>query len=98
MTTRKPKRRLARISLCLIVLLSMAGCANWELWHPNALEQDFGNAARNNLAQSVLNPGAGLNDAPAVGLSPTAAVNEKERYDKGFKGEEKKPAEMKVSY
>ncbi len=98
MTTKKPIWRLSITILCLSGVLSMAGCANWELWHPNALEQDFGNAARNNLAQSVLNPGAGLNDAPAVGLSPTAAVNEKERYDKGFKGEEKKPAEMKVSY
>ena len=53
---------------------------------------------RSNVAQSILNPRAGLNDTPAVGLSPTAAVNEMEHYDKSFKGEEKKPAEMKISY
>ena len=40
---------------------------------------------------SELNPQAGLNDTPAVGLSPTAAVNEMALYDKSFKGEEKSP-------
>ena len=53
---------------------------------------------RRNLAQSILNPRAGLNDLPAVGLGPTAAVNVMEHYDKSFKGEEKKPAEMKIAY
>ena len=53
---------------------------------------------RSNVAQSILNPRAGLNDTPAVGLSPTAAVKEMEDYDKSFKGEDKKPAEMKITY
>ena len=98
MTTKKPNRRLGIIILFLTMILSLAGCANWELWHPNALEEDYGNAVRNNLAQSILNPAAGQNDTPAVGLPPYAAVNEMEHYNKGFKGEEKKPAEMKITY
>ncbi len=98
MTTRKPNRLLGLIILFLTVVLGLAGCGNWELWHPNALEEDYGNAVRNNLAQSVLNPAAGLSDTPAAGLSPNAGVNEMERYNKTFKGEEKKPTEMKVTY
>jgi len=76
-------------------LLWLGGCS----WYgPNALEHDYGNAVRSNLAQSILNPQAGQNATPAVGLPPAAAVNEMERYDKPFKGDEKKPAEMKISY
>ena len=98
MTTRKPRRPLGIVLLCLIGVLCLAGCANWDFFGPNAIEQDFGNSVRNNVAQSVLNPRAGLNDTPAAGLSPNAGVNEMERYNKTFKGEEKKPAEMKISY
>jgi hypothetical protein len=74
----------------------VAGGCSW--CGPSALEQDYGNSVRSNLAQSILNPRAGLNDTPAVGLSPTGAVNVMEHYDKSFKGAEKKPAEMKISY
>ena len=86
------KRR--KLLLCLAGVWWLGGCS-W--FGSSALEQDYGNSVRNNLAQTILNPRAGLNDAPAVGLSPTAAVNEKERYDKSFKGEEKKPAELRIS-
>ena len=82
-----------KLLLCLAGVLWLGGCCG-----PTALEQDYGNSVRNNLAQSILNPRAGLNDTPAVGLSPTAAVNVKEHYDKSFKGEEKKPSEMKITY
>ena len=84
-----------KLLLCLAGVLWLGGCS-W--FGPNALEQDYGNSVRNNLAQSILNPRAGLNDTPTAGLSPTAAVNEKESYDKSFKGEEKKPSEMKITY
>lgn len=98
MITRKPKQQLGIVLLCLIGVLCLAGCGNWNLFGPSALEQDFGNSVHNNLAQSVLNPTASLNEAPAAGLSPNAGVNEMERYNKTFKGEEKKPAEMKITY
>jgi len=84
-----------KLLLCLAGVLWLGGCS----WYgPSALKQDYGNSVRNNLAQTVLNPRAGLNDTPAVGLGPTAGVNEMESYNKGFKGEEKKAAEMKITY
>jgi hypothetical protein len=87
---RKPYTALIRLTLGL-ALLGLAGC-----YPPSALEMDYGNSVRNNVAQQVVNPAAGFNPKPAVGLSPQAAVNTQEKYDKGFKGEEKKSLEMKL--
>ncbi len=95
MKTAKHNAKIGKLLLCLAGVCWLGGCS----WNgPNALEQDYGNSVRNNVAQSILNPRAGLNDTPAVGLSPTASVNQMEHYDKSFKGEEKKPAEMKITY
>jgi hypothetical protein len=74
------------------LLLSAAACAA-----PNTLEQDYGRSVRHNIAQQQVNPRAGLDTTPAVGLPPTAAANEMERYSKSFKGEEKKTLEMKLT-
>jgi hypothetical protein len=75
---------LRRLALGL-ALLGLAGC-----FMPSALEMDYGNSVRNNIAQQVVNPRAGFNPKPAVGLPPQAAANEMERYDKTFKEEPKK--------
>ena len=80
----KASQALRRLALGL-ALLGLAGC-----YPPSALEMDYGNAVRNNVAQQVVNPRAGFNPKPAVGLSPQAAANEMERYDKTFKEEPKK--------
>ena len=74
-----------------VALLGLAGC-----YPPSALEQDYGNAVRNNIAQQVVNPQAGFNPKPAVGLSPQAAYNTQEKYDKTFKAEEKKQLEFQM--
>jgi hypothetical protein len=74
-----------------VALLGLAGC-----FPPSALEMDYGNSVRNNIAQQVVNPQAGFNPKPAVGLPPKAAANEMDKYDKTFKGEEKKSLEMKL--
>jgi type IV pilus biogenesis protein CpaD/CtpE len=50
---------------------------------------DYGNSVRSNIAQQVVNPRAGFNPKPAVGLSPQAAAGEMDRYDKTFKEEPK---------
>ncbi len=76
-----------------LALLGLAGC-----YPPSALEMDYGNSVRNNVAQQVVNPNAGFNPKPAVGLPPQAAAGEMEKYDKSFKAEEKKALEMKMGY
>jgi hypothetical protein len=103
MTTKNPKGQCSKIILCLIGLLWLSGCAgtvkgNWNWFPPSAVEQDYGNSVRNNFAQTVVNPGAGQDASPAVGLEPTAATNSLGTYEKGFKGEEKKGSEMKITY
>ena len=86
MATKETKTSQALRRLALgVALLGLAGC-----YPPSALEMDYGNSVRNNIAQQVVNPQAGFNPKPAVGLSPQAATNEMERYDKSFKEEPKK--------
>jgi hypothetical protein len=75
------------LALALVWLL---GCAS-----PNTLEKDYGNAVANNIAQTVLNPQAGLQDTPTTGLNPTAGVNELQQYNKSFS--EKKAPEPKMT-
>ena len=93
---RKPEtaNRIIRGLLCLgaVALLGLVSCAA-----PTTIEQDYGRSVRNNQAQQVVNPRAALDPSPAVGLSPTAAANEMDRYNKSFKGEEKKGLEMKLT-
>jgi len=80
----KTPKALMRLALGL-ALLGLAGC-----YPPSALEMDYGNSVRNNIAQQVVNPRAGFNPKPAVGLPPQAAAGEMDRYDKTFKEEPKK--------
>jgi hypothetical protein len=85
MPTKETKTAPVLIRLALgLALLGLAGC-----YPPSALEMDYGNAVHNNIAQQVVNPTAGFNPKPAVGLSPQAAANEMERYDKTFKEDPK---------
>jgi len=62
----------------------LTGCTS-----PDTLQKDYGNSVHNNMAQSVLNPQAGLLDTPATGLYPKAAAGELEGYNKSFTGEPK---------
>ena len=69
MHTKETKTPQALRGLALgVALLGLAGC-----YPPSALEMDYGNSVRNNIAQQVVNPRAGYNPKPAVGLSPQAA-------------------------
>ena len=93
---RKPKteNRPARVLLGLgtgALLLAVLACA------PTTVEQDYGRSVHNNIAQQVVYPRAGLDSTPPTGLSPKAAANEMERYNKTFKGEDKKALEMKLT-
>jgi hypothetical protein len=71
--------------LCLSGGLLIMGCAC-----PKTVEQDYGRSVTNNLAQQVLNPEAGLDTTPAVGLTPTSGTNLYGAYEKTFKAEERK--------
>jgi len=77
--------------------LGLAGGAVW-LWlcgcGPSALERDYGRSVRNNIAQQVINPQAGLAATPTAGLDPQAGQNVLERYDKSFKEKELAPTMM----
>jgi len=52
---------------------------------------------RNNVAQQVVNPQAGFNPKPAVGLPPQAAANEMDRYDESFKKERKLEKQLETT-
>ena len=78
-------RALRRLALG-VALLGVAGC-----YPPSALDMDYGNAVRNNIAQQVINPRAGYDPKPAVGLPPHAGAAEMEKYDKSFKPESAPP-------
>ncbi len=65
-----------------VMLGGLMGCVS-----PDLVEKDFGNSVHNNMAQSVLNPQAGLTDTPAVGLTPKAGASEMDAYNKSFTGE-----------
>ncbi len=82
MQTKDMKIPRALMGLALgVALLGLSGC-----YPPSALEMDYGNSVRSNIAQQVVNPQAGFNPKPAVGLSPTAAYNNQVKYDKSFAG------------
>jgi len=56
---------------------------------PTALELDYGRSVSYNKVEQIVNPQAGLDPRPAVGLSPEATKNNLEKYDKSFKEEKK---------
>ena len=72
-----------------VALLWLAGC-----YPPSAVEQAWGNSVHNNIAQQVVNPQAGLNPTPPAGLTPQAAVNEMESYNKTFAPESQKSSQL----
>jgi hypothetical protein len=85
----KGARKIGRWLALGVVLLWLAGC-----YPPSAVEQNWGKSVHNNIAQQVLNPEAGLNPTPAVGLPPQAAVNEMENYNKSFSPESQKSPQL----
>jgi hypothetical protein len=87
---RGPRQLMLGLSVGL-ALLWVCGC-----YPPSALTLDYGNSVRNNIAQQVVNPRAGYEPTPAVGLTPQATANELDKYNKSFKSEEKKNLEMKL--
>ena len=77
-------RTMRLMAFGLILCLGLAGCCS------SAIQADYGRSVTNNLAQQVVNPQAGLETAPAAGLTPSASTNLYGKYEKGFKAEEGK--------
>lgn len=77
-------KRMAALMAVLGLLALTGGCCA-----PSALEADYGRSVTNNLAQQVVTPQAGLDTAPAAGITPTAGTNLYGKYEKTFKAEEK---------
>ena len=73
-----------RLALALGALLFLAGCYTGA----PILEADYGRSVTNNMVQMVVNPRAGQDTTPIVGLDPKAGANLQEKYDKSFKKEE----------
>ena len=82
----RPRQWLA-LGLLLSLMAWLMGCAC-----PSAVQEDYGRSVTNNLALQVVNPQAGLETAPAAGLTPTAGTNLYGKYQKTFTAEEKAAA------
>lgn len=80
---------LHRKCLTLGLLVLLAGC-----YPPSAVEQNWGNSVRNNMVGQMVNPQAGLNTSPPTGLTPQAAANEMESYNKSFTSEAQKSSQL----
>ena len=74
-------QRIARISLgCLgVITLLMAGCAG-----PTRLELDYGTSQELVKMNQTLNPDAGQNDEPMMGMDGEAAKNSHNYYRANF--------------
>ena len=48
--------------------------------------------------EKVVNPRAGFNPKPAVGLGPQATIREMDKYDKSFTPEKTEKKELKIKY
>jgi hypothetical protein len=84
------------LKLMLRLTVGLALLWLWGCYPPSALEMDYGNSVRNNIAQTVLNPQAGLNPTPPVGLPPQAAVNEMNSYNNSFTAAEQQKASQSM--
>ena len=67
----------------IAALLIFSGCGPKE----TMLSRNWGNSFESAKQSQILNPGAGKNIDPVVGLDGLAAGNKMEKYRKGFKKE-----------
>ena len=70
------------VVLALASLLGLSGCASSNT--PN-LDAKFGQAVRNARQQQTLNPSAGTNTDPVLGIDAAAAVHTQGQYVDSFK-------------
>jgi hypothetical protein len=71
-----------------MVLLWFTGCAKYD-GTPRRLEADYGRSVTNSRLEMMVTPPNAVDPSPAVGMTPTAAQNTQDRYDKSFQVEKK---------
>lgn len=88
----RPDRRPGKLWVIGLGFIWLLGCT-----YPSALKQDYGQSVNHNQMRQVVNPRAGWEDRPVVGLSPEAAKKVMERYNNSFcEKEEKAPTVIQL--
>ena len=72
-----------------MALLWFAGCATPYDGVPRTMEADYGRSVTYNRLEMMVTPPDAVDSRPPVGMSPQAAQNTQDRYDKSFKEKEK---------
>ena len=72
-----------------MALLWFAGCATPYDGVPRTMEADYGRSVTYNRLEMMVTPPDAVDSRPPVGMSPQAAQNAQDRYDKSFKEKEK---------
>lgn len=76
-----------------MVCLWLAGCADGV---PRTMEADYGRSVTYNRLEMMVNPPDAVDPKPPVGMTPQAAKNVQDRYDKSFKEKEKPPTVFQI--
>ncbi|MFZ5450357.1 MAG: hypothetical protein ACOZF2_00580 [Thermodesulfobacteriota bacterium] len=79
-----------------MALLWFTGCARGD-GVPRRLEADYGRSVINSRLEMMITPPNAVDPTPPVGMTPTAAANSQERYDKTFAPKEDKTSTLIVS-
>jgi hypothetical protein len=89
---RQPKQlwRIMFGFLLSMFLVWFAGCACSD-GVPRAMEADYGHSYTNNRMEMMITPPDAVDPKPPVGMTPQAAANTQERYDKSFKEKPEPP-------
>jgi hypothetical protein len=75
-----------------LVLLWFAGCAGPGDGVPRTLEADYGRSVTYNRLEMMVTPPDAVDVKPPVGMSPQAAQNTLDHYDKSFEKGKEKPS------
>ncbi|MHB8069267.1 MAG: hypothetical protein ACYDIC_15355 [Desulfobaccales bacterium] len=74
-----------------LTLVWFAGCSSLTSGDgvPRTLEADYGRSVTFNRLEMMVQPPDAVDGKPPVGMTPVAAKNVQDRYDKSFKDKEK---------
>lgn len=83
-----------------LTLFWFAGCGSITLTSsdgvPRTMEADYGRSVTYNRLEMMVQPPDAVDAKPPVGMTPHAAKNVQDRYDKSFKDKEKQTPIIQV--